>query len=79
MARCEQALEQALSLPDRIEPCSALHLEAFALACRHLHTVHDALYLVSARRNNAVLLTMDRRLAALAGQLDIEVVIPAKP
>ncbi len=76
MARSEQALEHALSLPDLIESSSALHLEAFALACRHLHPVYDALYLVLARRNNAVLLTLDHRLAALAAKLEIEVVIP---
>lgn len=79
MARCEEALEQALNLPDRLEPSSVLHLEAFALACRHRHPFYDALYLVTARRLNAVVLTMDRRLATLAGQLGIDVVIPMKP
>ncbi len=72
--RCEQAVEQVMGLPDRIEPGSSLHVEAFALACRHRHPVYDALYLVLARRNNAVLLTLDRRLAALAEQLEIEVI-----
>lgn len=75
MARCEQALEHALCLPDRVEASSSLYLEAFSLSCRHLHPVYDALYLVLARRNNATLLTMDRRLAALAGALEIEVVL----
>jgi predicted nucleic acid-binding protein len=42
-----------------------------------LHPVYDTLYLVLARRNNAVLLTQDRRLAELGRLLDIEVVIPA--
>lgn len=79
MPRCQQAVEQALSLPDLVEPSTALHLEAFALACRHSHPIYDALYLVLARRNNAVLLTLDHRLAALAGQLEIEIVIPASP
>lgn len=79
MVRCELALEQAVSLPDRIESSAALHLEAFSLACRHLHPVYDALYLVLARRTNATLLTMDRRLAALAEQLEIDVIIPVKP
>lgn len=74
MERCEQALEQILNLPDRIESSSALHLEAFALACRHLHPVYDALYLVLARRNDATLLTLDKRLATLAGQLEIDVI-----
>ena len=77
MERCEEALELALRLPDRIESSSALSLEAFALSCRHLHPVYDALYLVLARRNNARLLTLDRRMAALAGKLEIAVEIPA--
>jgi predicted nucleic acid-binding protein len=75
-ARCEKVLEHALSLPDRIEPSTALYLEAFTLACRHLHPVYDTLYLVLARRNNAFILTLDRRLAALATKLEIGIVIP---
>ena len=76
MARCELALEHALRLPDQLESSTALHLEAFSLACRHIHSVYDTLYLVLARRNNAVLLTLDRRLAALAGKLEIQVILP---
>jgi predicted nucleic acid-binding protein len=79
MEQCELALEQAISLPDRNETSSALYLEAFSLACHHLHPVYDALYLVLARRTNATILTLDRRLAALAGQLEIKVMIPSKP
>lgn len=79
MTRCEQAVEQLMQLPDRIEPGSHLYTEAFALACRHRHPVYDALYLVLARRNNAILLTLDRRLAVLAEQLEIEVILPPAP
>ncbi|MFZ4855589.1 MAG: type II toxin-antitoxin system VapC family toxin [Desulfuromonadaceae bacterium] len=78
MERCELLLEQALSLPDRLEESTALYQESFALACRHLHPVYDALYLILARRTNATLLTLDRRLAALAGLLEIKVIIPLK-
>lgn len=78
IARCELALDQAVALPDRFEPAGALYLEAFTLACRHLHPVYDAMYLVLARRNNAIILTMDRRLVALAEKLEIEVVISTK-
>jgi predicted nucleic acid-binding protein len=76
MERCECALEQALALPDRIESSNALYTEAFSLSCRYLHPVYDTLYLVLARRNNALLLTLDRRLAALAEKLEIRVLIP---
>lgn len=77
MERCELLLEHAISLPDRIETSSALYQEAFALACRHLHPVYDAIYLVLTRRTNATILTMDRRLAMLAGQLEIKFIIPS--
>lgn len=79
MEQCELALEQAVSLPDRLETSSVLYLEAFALACHHLHPVYDALYLILARRTNATILTMDCRLATLAGQLEIKAIIPSKP
>jgi predicted nucleic acid-binding protein len=78
MERCELLLEQALTLPDRIESSSALYQESFALSCRHLHPVCDALYLILARRTNSTVLTLDRRLAALAGLLEIKVIIPLK-
>jgi predicted nucleic acid-binding protein len=78
LERCELLLEQAISLPDRIESSAALYQESFALACRHLHPVYDTLYLILARRINATILTMDRRLAALAGSLEIKVITPLK-
>ncbi len=78
MAHCERALAQAVALPDRFEPGGALYLEAFTLACRHLHPVYDAMYLVLARRNSSIILTMDHRLAALAEKLGIEVVTSTK-
>jgi predicted nucleic acid-binding protein len=71
MEQCERALEHALSLPDQFESGLALQREAFALASRHIHPVYDALYLVLARRNNAAILTLDRRLEELARKLEI--------
>jgi predicted nucleic acid-binding protein len=79
MEQCELLLEQALSLPDRIESSAMFYQEAFALACRHLQPLYDALYLILARRANATILTMDRRLAILAEKLEIKVIIPSKP
>ena len=70
---CEPVLERALALADRFEPSPNLYREAFALAERHGHPVYDTLYLVLARRNNALLLTRDRRLAKLAAKLEIAV------
>ena len=73
---CESALEHALGLADRLESSQDLYREAFALAERHDHPVYDTLYLVLARRNNALLLTRDRRLAELARKLEIALSIP---
>jgi predicted nucleic acid-binding protein len=74
MVRCEKALDHALGLPDQLESSMGLHREAFALAVRHIHPVYDALYLVLARRNNAAILTLDRRLAELAQKLELEII-----
>lgn len=67
------ALSRALALPDRFEPALACWQEAFAIAERHQHPFYDALYLVLARRNNALLLTLDRRLAAVAAKIEVAV------
>jgi predicted nucleic acid-binding protein len=73
MERCEQALEHALALPDLLEASAALYREAFTLSVRHQHPIYDTLYLVLARRTNATLLTLDKRLATLAKDLEIQV------
>lgn len=73
--QADQALSMALELPDRIDPATACYQEAFALAVRHQHPFYDALYLVLARRHAAALLTIDKRLAALANSLEIQVFV----
>jgi predicted nucleic acid-binding protein len=45
--------------------------QAAAIARRHLHPIHDCLYLALARREDAMLATSDTRLAALATALAI--------
>ena len=59
----------ALSLCDVLLPVDddeSFLKEAFNEACRLDHPVYDLLYLVTARRNAAVLATCDHRLATLA-------------
>lgn len=67
-------LDDAVSLPDDLVDSASLYREAFALSTAHNHPIYDALYLVVARRNNAGLLTVDRRLRSLAERLDLRVV-----
>ena len=59
---CETCIENALILPDDYAAESDLYREAFALACNTQMTVYDMFFLVLARRHDAALATMDRKL-----------------
>ncbi|MFO7870633.1 MAG: type II toxin-antitoxin system VapC family toxin [Kiritimatiellia bacterium] len=74
LAACEQAVEKAVALPDRYVSGEELHMEAFSLACLTDRTVYDMLYLVLARRNNAVLVTVDESLKETARKQSVRVV-----
>jgi predicted nucleic acid-binding protein len=62
-------LADARDLVDRVEPDRHLQVEALALACHLNHPVYDCLYLALARREAATLISSDRRLVVLAGQV----------
>ncbi len=62
----QELLLQARDLVDRLEPDQTLQPEALALALHLDHSVYDCLYLALARREAASLVSMDRRLLALA-------------
>ena len=70
---CEKSLEQIIALPDDFINEKELFLEAFKLSCSSNHSVYDMLYLVIARRNNGILLTMDNKLKKIAKHYSIEV------
>jgi len=72
---CEKALEQAIALPDDFINEHDLYREAFKLSCSLNQSVYDMLYLVTARRNNGILLTLDKKLiqAAIKCSVDISV------
>jgi len=71
-ATAEKALEYTLELVDLFEPSEALFREAFGLSCQIGNPVYDSLYLILARRNNAILLTLDSRLSDACRQLSIK-------
>jgi len=70
-SECEKLIEQAISLPDEYVNEHELYIEAFKLGCELNHPVYDALFLVLARRNNAKLLTMDKKLIVAANKIGI--------
>ena len=69
---CEKALEQALALPDDFINELDLYREAFKLSCTLNHPVYDMFYLLIARRNNGLLLTLDKQLIKIAINCSVE-------
>ncbi len=70
---CEKNLQHIIAIPDNFINEKELFLEAFKLSCSSNHSVYDMLYLVLARRNNGLLLTMDNKLKKIANHYSIEV------
>ena len=70
---CERCLEQAIALPDDFIDEHDFFREAFKLSSTLNHSVYDIMYLIAARRNNAVLLTLDKKLIRIAKECSIEV------
>ena len=66
-------VDAAVELVDEFIPGRELYREAYVFSTQWGHPVYDSMYLVLARRNAAVLLTMDRRMKELATKNKIEV------
>jgi predicted nucleic acid-binding protein len=58
--------DTAIGLVDEYVPVRTLHREALAFSIHTDHPVYDSMYLVLARRNDAVLLTGDKKMRKLA-------------
>ncbi len=69
---CETAIDNTLQLVDDFMPSMTLYKEAFAFSCLVNHRLYDALYLTSARRHSAILLSMDKKLGKLANKHNIK-------
>ena len=71
---CYKMLELAENLIDEFIPIKENHLEAMHEAIRLKHSAYDMLYLTLARRMGATLITLDRRLLAIADREEIDTV-----
>ncbi len=69
-------LDDAVGIPDDYLAARSLYREAYALGLRFGHPIYDCMYVVAARRNNATLATMDKRLQKLAKREQIAVFVP---
>ena len=70
---CEKVLAWAQALPDDFINEMDLYREAFKLSCTLNHPVYDMLYLVVARRNNGILLTLDKKLMKAAIKCSVDI------
>ena len=69
-------LERAQDLIDTFVPTARLVEEALFASSQNRHRIYDLLYAVLARRRGAVLLTLDRRQAAIAREMGVAVLLP---
>lgn len=71
---CENAIENAIGLPDEYHNEHELYNEAFAMGCQTGKPVYDMFYLVLARRSNAWLMTLDKSLRLIAEKHSVRIV-----
>ena len=72
---CVQYTENGLNLVDDLVPCKDLWKESLSEGIKNKHSIYNMLYMVAARRNDALLLTNDSKLAEIALIQKIEVII----
>ena len=70
---CERAIDDSIALVDEYINEAELYREAFNLGCMLEHPIYDMVYLVLARRNNAILLTMDKKLIVAGAKAGVRV------
>jgi predicted nucleic acid-binding protein len=68
---CETGIAYCLDLIDDYINTRELCFEALAESLRIKHPAYDLFYLVAARRNNAILITRDKKLAKIAKEMNI--------
>ena len=63
---CAKSIDYIIALPDEYVNELDLYRESFKMGCMLNFSIYEMIYLVLARRNNAKLLTLDKRLIAAA-------------
>ena len=71
-----QMAHLAIRLVDVFVSSKALWEQALEWSCRNRHPLHDALYLVLAKQEEAMLLTLDKRLVEWAKEVGVSVIEP---
>ncbi len=69
---CVQFVEDGLNLIDDFFDTKLLWQEALAEGIKNSHPIYDMFYAVLARRNDATLITSDKKLLAICTRLNID-------
>jgi len=70
----ENLLNKTIRLIDDVIETGDLYQEAFSFSCQTNHPVYDSMYLICARRHNALLASVDNKLNRLAQKHAIRIV-----
>ena len=70
--KCEAGIDDCNDLVDDFVSTKSLCREAFLESIRKKHSSYDIFYLAVARRNNALLLTRDKKLLKLAEEMGVK-------
>ena len=68
-------IEYLYKMVDQFIDAKDIFEEALPLSCKISHPAYDAMYLVTSRRKNATLVTLDKRLVRAAKSIDIPVAV----
>ena len=67
-------IENGLELIDDFIPAKEIWREAFLESLQNNHAVYDMMYLITARRNGGLLITLDKKLAKIAKTMKIKLI-----
>jgi len=68
-------VEYLYEMVDQFIDAKDIFEEALPLSCKISHPAYDAMYLVTSRRKNATLVTLDKRLVRAAKSIDVPVAV----
>jgi len=77
--KAARLLETCCDLIDDAIPSRSIYEEAFSFACSYAVSVYDALYIVSARRTDSRLVSLDQRLIKAAQKAKVSCISINKP
>ncbi len=70
----ENYMNKTIVLIDDFIEAGEIYQEAFSFSCQINHPVYDSMYLISARRHNAIFISADKKLNKIAQKYAIKVV-----